>query len=79
MKLLKSLRRCLVRISEILNRGEDFRVYRHEFRSGGKRMSQLPYLNRQRILLVASRSFIIRNLNFDRVGPFVFLANLPLE
>jgi hypothetical protein len=31
MKLLKRLKRYLVRVSEIQNRGEDFRVYRHEF------------------------------------------------
>ena len=34
MKLLKSLKRYLVRVSETQNRGEDFRIYRHEFRSG---------------------------------------------
>jgi hypothetical protein len=33
MKLLKSLRRNLVRVSEVQNRREDFRVYLHEFRS----------------------------------------------
>jgi hypothetical protein len=33
MKILKSLRRYPVRVSEIQNRREGFRVYRHEFRS----------------------------------------------
>lgn len=33
MKLLKSLRRYLGRVSELQNRGEDSRVYPHEFRS----------------------------------------------
>jgi hypothetical protein len=39
MKLFKSLRRYLVRVSDTQNRGENFRVYCHELRSRKNRGS----------------------------------------